>query len=218
MLASDLLPVMIRRGSFVVAFFCFFVLLATVMGGAGMARLKGEAMPAAEALARVGMTPHPMPPRDGLAAVAVNSYGLAQTAMQVARAGLALRRGMALAMLGAQAMGLNRDVWRSAMATGLPVERAVADWALQAVDGGDWPPAHRVHDPLSARMIAQVFGACAQALTEAAQAIRAETAHVDDNPVVMHGRWSPRAAVCCCRCRCGWPRSSWRWRIWREIR
>ena len=188
MLAHDLLPVMNRRGSIGAADLGQMGQLATVMAGAGMARLKGEAMPAAEALARVGMTPHPMPPRDGLAAVAVNSYGLAQTAMQVARAGLALRRGMALAMLGAQAMGLNRDVWRSAMATGLPVERAVADWALQAVDGGDWPPAHRVHDPLSARMIAQVFGACTQALTEAAQAIRAETAHVDDNPVVMDGR------------------------------
>ncbi len=187
MLAHDLLPVMNRRGSIGVADLGQMGQLATVMAGAGMARLKGEAMPAAEALARVGMTPHPMPPRDGLAAVAVNSYGLAQAAVQIGRAGQVLRRGMALAMLGAQAMGLNRDVWRSAMATGLPDERAVAAWALQAA-GGDWPAAHRVHDPLSARMIPQVFGAGVQALTEAAQAIRAETAHVDDNPVVVDGR------------------------------
>ena len=188
MLAHDLLPVMNRRGSIGAADLGQMGQLATVMAGGGMARLKGEAMPAAEALARVGMRPHPMPPRDGLAAVAVNSYGLAQAALQVERAGLALRRGMALAAFGAQAMGLNRDVWRSALATGLPMEGAVAAWALQASAGGDWPPAHRVHDPLSARMIAQVFGASAQALTEAAQAIRAETAHVDDNPVVMEGR------------------------------
>ena len=187
MLAHDLLPVMNRRGSIGAADLGQMGQLATVMAGAGMARLKGAAMPASEALARVGMRPHPMPPRDGLAAVAVNSYGLAQAALQVERAGLALRRGMALAGFGAQAMGLNRDVWRAAMAAGLPMEAAVAEWALRAVHG-DWPPAHRVHDPLSARMIAQVFGACAQALTEAAQAIRAETAHVDDNPVVMDGR------------------------------
>ncbi|MBA4490663.1 aromatic amino acid ammonia-lyase [Paracoccus sp. S1E-3] len=188
MLAHDLLPVMNRRGSIGAADLGQMGQLATVMAGAGMARLKGEAMPAAEALARVGIIPHPMPPRDGLAAVAVNSYGLAQAALQVERAGLALRRGMALAMLGAQAMGLNREVWRAAMAVGLPMERALVECALQATGNGEWPPALRVHDPLSARMIVQVFAACAETLIEAAQAIRAETAHVDDNPVVLDGR------------------------------
>lgn len=188
MLAHDLLPVMNRRGSIGAADLGQMGQLAAVMAGAGMVRLKGQLMPAAKALAQVGMRPHPMPPRDGLAALAVNSYGLAQAALQVSRAGQVLRRGMALAVFGAQAMGVNREVWRSAMATGLASERAVAAWALAAVEGGDWPATYRVHDPLSARMIAQVFGACVQALTEAAQAIGTETAHVDDNPVVVDGQ------------------------------
>ncbi|MFV0409269.1 MAG: aromatic amino acid lyase [Paracoccus sp. (in: a-proteobacteria)] len=188
MLRHDLLPVLNRRGSAGAADLGQMGQLATVMAGEGMARLKDETMPAGEALARIGMKPHPMPPRDGLAAVASNSFGLAKAILYIMRAGCSLRREMALAAMGAQAMALDRNVWRAAMLNGLPQEYAVADWLLRATEGAQWPEAHRVHDPLSARMIAQVFGASANALLEAGRSARAETAHVDDNPIVMDGQ------------------------------
>lgn len=188
MLCHDLLPVLNRRGSAGVADLGQMGQLATVMAGEGMVRLKGVLMPAAEALAAVGMTPHPMPPRDGLAASASNSFGLAKAVLHIMRAARSLRLEMSVATLGAQAMGLNRDVWRAAMMNGLPQEAAVAEWLLAATRGGDWPQTQRVHDPLSGRMIAQIFGASANALLEAGQSVRAETAHVDDNPVIMGER------------------------------
>ena len=188
MLHHDLLPVLNRRGSAGAADLGQMGQLATVMAGEGMVRLKGALMPAAQALAAVGMTPHPMPPRDGLAASASNSYGLAKSVLHIMRAARSLRLEMSLVTLGAQAMGLNRDVWRSAMMNGLPQEDAVAEWLLAATRDADWPQAHRVHDPLSGRMIAQILGAAANALLEAGQSVRAETAHVDDNPVNMGGR------------------------------
>lgn len=188
MLQHDLLPVLNRRGSAGAADLGQMGQLATVMAGEGMVRLKGILMPAAQALAAVGMQPHRMPPRDGLAASASNSYGLAKAVLHVMRAARSLRLEMSLASLGAQAMGLNRDVWRAAMMNGLAQEHAVADWLLSVTRDADWPAAERVHDPLSGRMLAQIMGASANALREAGQSVRAETSHVDDNPVIMNDR------------------------------
>ncbi|MFD1796566.1 aromatic amino acid lyase [Paracoccus aurantiacus] len=188
MLEKGLLPVMNVRGTAGAADLGQMGQLATVMAGEGMARLNGRKMPAAEALALAGMAPYPMPPRDGLAAVATNSFGLAKAAMYIIRAGCTLRREMALALMAAQAMGQSRDVWLAAGHNGLPQERWVALWLLASSADCDWPKANRVHDPLSARMIAQIFGASANAILEAGRAVRAETAHVDDNPIVVDGR------------------------------
>lgn len=188
MLRHDLLPVLNLRGSAGAADLGQMGQLATVMAGEGVARLKGKVMPAGAALQAVGMRPHPMPPRDGLAASASNSFGLAKAVLHIMRAARSLRAEMALTALGAQGMGLNREVWRAAIMNGLPQERAVAEWLLATTDDADWPATRRVHDPLSGRMIAQIFGASANALLEAGQTVRAETAHVDDNPVIMDGR------------------------------
>lgn len=188
MLRHDLLPVLNRRGSAGAADLGQMGQLATVMAGAGMVRLRGVVMPAAEALTAVGMTPHPMPPRDGLAASASNSFGLAKAVLNIMRAARNVRLEMALATLGAQAMGLDRDVWRAAGMNGLRQEKSVASWLLDETAGADWPQVNRVHDPLSGRMITQIVGASANALLEAGRAVRAETAHVDDNPVIMDDR------------------------------
>ncbi|MFV0294181.1 MAG: aromatic amino acid ammonia-lyase [Paracoccus sp. (in: a-proteobacteria)] len=188
MLARDLLPVLNRRGSAGAADLGQMGQLATVMAGAGIVRLKGEIMPAAKALSQLGMKPHKMLPRDGLAAVASNSYGLAKAVLHIRRAACSLRREMALAMMGAQAMGLDRNVWQAAVSNGLAQERDMAGWLLTTAQGADWPAVHRVHDPLSGRMIAQVFGACANAIREAGRSVREETAHVDDNPVIADGQ------------------------------
>lgn len=189
MLQNDLLPVLHRRGSAGCADLGQMGELATVMTGSGPARLRGQAMPAVEALARCGLTPHPMPPRDGLAAVATNSFGLAKSTLQVMRAAWALRLAMAQAVLGAQAMGLDREVWAAATEVALPNERRIARWLMAVTaDATDWPVRTRVHDPLSARMLVQVLAACLTAIEEAAAAIRMESAHVDDNPLVVGGR------------------------------
>lgn len=189
MLCKDVLPLLHRRGSAGCADLGQMGELATMMVGEGTARLHGRTMPAAEALALAGMKPHPMPVRDGLAATATNSYGLAKSVIDTIRAAYALRRAMALAVVGAHAMGVNREVWHGVLEAGLPAERQVARWLIDATaDITDWPARERVHDPLSARMIVQIFGACVVALEEAAATLRVETAHVDDNPLILGNR------------------------------
>lgn len=189
MLEKDLLPVLHRRGSVGCADLGQMGELATVMAGLGMARLRGEGLPAAVALARCDLAPHPMPPRDGLAAVASNSFGIAVSVLAIHRAGAALRRAMAQAVAGAQALGLDRSVWQAATALGLPGERSVADWLLgAAATATDWPAGSSVHDPLSGRMIVQVLAATAAAIAEAATLLGELSAQVDDNPVLLDGR------------------------------
>lgn len=189
MLNHDLLPLLHRRGSAGCADLGQMGELATVMVGEGTARLAGQTMPAAEALARIGLAPHPMPPRDGLALTATNSYGLAKAALDLIRAAWGLRRAMAVAALGAQALGVDRRVWDGVLVAGLPHEKRIVRWLIEATaDAPDWPRRQRVHDPLSARMLAQIFGASLGAIEEAAQTVRVETAHVDDNPLVLGGR------------------------------
>lgn len=189
LLRHDCLPVLHRRGSAGCADLGQMGELATMLTGAGSARLGGQTLDAGQALARCGLTPHPMPARDGLAAVGTNSFGLAKSAVQVLRAGGLMRQAMAQAVLGAQAMGLCRDVWRAAGAVGHPDEAAMAGWFLAASgEGADWPAVGRVHDPLSGRMLVQVFAAASTALSEAARIVIADTATVDDNPIVLDGR------------------------------
>ncbi|MFB2595294.1 aromatic amino acid lyase [Paracoccus sp. p4-l81] len=189
LLNHDCLPVLLRRGSAGCADLGQMGQVATVLTGEGQVRMGGETLPAGVALARCGLRPHPMPPRDGLAAVGTNSFGLAKSAAQVLRAGRLLRQAMAQAVLGAQAMGLDRDVWWAAARSGHRSERDLAGWFLMAAEAAtDWPAVGRVHDPLSGRMLVQVFAGAATAMAEAAQAVIDETAQVDDNPMVIDGR------------------------------
>ena len=191
LLNHDCLPLLHRRGSAGCADLGQMGELATMLTGAGLARLDGQTLAADQALARCGLAPHPMPPRDGLAAVGTNSFGLAKSAVQVLRAGRLMRQAMAQGALAAQAMGLNRDVWRAAERLGTGDDRVMAAWFLSATATAapaDWPAMARVHDPLSGRMLVQIFAATATALAEAGRAVLTATALVDDNPVVVDGR------------------------------
>ena len=189
MLRADLLPVVQARGSVGCGDLGQMGQLAAVMVGQGMARLAGVAMPAAEAFARAGLAPHAMQPRESLAAVGSNSFGLARSAAAVLRAGDAMRQAMGQAAVTAVAWGLDRAVWRAARHSLIPGEAAMAGWLEAALeDQRDWPQRGSVHDALSGRFLVQILAASLTAAEGALRALLRHTAQVDDNPVICDGQ------------------------------
>jgi histidine ammonia-lyase len=71
---------------------------------------------------------------------------------------------------------------------GTPSEALIGSWLCNASDDWQWPIATHVQDPLSLRMIAQVFGAVIENLLSTGHKVLAATGRSDDNPVVVEGR------------------------------
>lgn len=188
MLNRDLLPVLHGRGSVGCGDLGQMGEVAAVMAGHGTAVLAGEAMPAAEALARAGLAPYAMQPREGLAAVAVNAFGLARSAAAVIRAADATRQAMAQSVVTAAAWGLDRTVWEAARESLIPGEAGLADWLPDVAGKDDWPRRESVHDALSGRFLVQILAASLGAAGDAARSVQLHTAQVDDNPVILDGR------------------------------
>ena len=189
MLRADLLPVVQACGWVGCGDLGQMGQLAAVMAGQGMARLAGVAMPAAQALAQAGLTPYAMQPRESLAAVGSNSFGLARSAAAVLRAGDAMRQAMGQAAVTAVAWGLDRAVWRAARHSLIPGEAAMAGWLEAALeDQHDWPQRASVHDALSGRFLVQILAGSLTAAEDALRAVLRHTAQVDDNPVICDGQ------------------------------
>ncbi len=189
MLGHDLLPVLNARGSVGCGDLGQMGQLAAAMSGQGMARLAGVAMPASEALVRAGLVPYTMRPREGLAAVGSNAFGLARSAAAVIGAGDAIRQAMGQAAVAAIAWGLDRAVWDVARNSQIPGEAAMAGWFQAALaDQPDWPPRATVHDALSGRFIVQILAAVVEAAGAAMHAVVRHCGQVDDNPVICGGK------------------------------
>lgn len=189
MIGQDLLPVVTLRGSVGCGDLGQMGQLAAVMAGEGQARLAGAHLSAAEALARAGLAPHEMAPRESLAAVGSNHFGLARSAAAVLRAADATRQAMGQAAVTAVAWGLDRAVWCAARHSQIPTEVAVAGWLEAALDDQqDWAPRGSVHDALSGRFVVQILAASVTAVDQALRAVLRHTAQVDDNPVICDGQ------------------------------
>jgi histidine ammonia-lyase len=186
LLAHDVLPCISKGGSVGCGDLAQMGQLASLMVGEGNALWQGRIVPARDALAGAALSPYTMEPREGLAAVASNAFGVASCAAAVAR----VRRcwwqildQMAVLM---PAWGLDPRVWHAALTSNVAAERAIARWLLDmAAEEGSVLAAPNVHDPLSGRFIVQTLAACHQAIEEASAAMLDATAQVDDNPVLL---------------------------------
>ena len=186
MLDHDILPRMYRRGSVGCGDLGQLGQLATAMTGVGLVQVRGQVMPAAQAFAAAGLAAHDLRPREGLAAVASNSFGLATaTAATFAardRIGQALAQAPGLAL----AWGLDRAVWQAAQTSLIAPERVVARFLWDATaDQTDWPTRASVQDALSARFLVQVLAPCLNAATEALDILQVSSAQTDDNPCIL---------------------------------
>src|SRR4029079_13359534 len=165
--------------------------LASVLIGEGEARLNGQLMTGAAALAAAGLQPVELAPKEGLALL-----NGTQVSTALALAGLfAAERAMAAAFVaGALSVDacLGSDTPFDARIHAVRGHQAQADAAAiyrRLLQGSAILASHkdcaRVQDPYSLRCQPQVMGACLQQMRAAADVLVTEANAVSDNPLVF---------------------------------
>lgn len=188
MLEADVIPVVRRTGSIGCADIGLMGQIGAVLTGVGEAVYRGKRMQAADAFAAAGLKPVAMAPRDSLASLSVNAVSFAAAADATRNAAASIRVLLATGMMASGALGASRDPWKAVRHVGTAREALIGAWLCNASDAWEWPVTTHVQDPLSLRMVAQVFGAVIENLLTTGHKILAATGRSDDNPVVVEGR------------------------------
>jgi histidine ammonia-lyase len=164
--------------------------VAVVATGMGWAEHRGELLPGAQALARAGIEPLVLQPKDGLALMSANGVSIGHGAMVLGRAAEVARAADVAAALSLEATGGNPSVTLPVVgeAKPFPGQLAVCRSIRGALAGGhlldDQGAAHSIQDPLSFRVAPQVHGALREFLAFARRAVEVELNSRSDNPLV----------------------------------
>jgi histidine ammonia-lyase len=165
--------------------------LIAAMMGEGRIDLKGEILPAREALEKLGLKPLELGPKEGLALI---NGTQASTAIALDALFMAERVfGAALAAGALSVDALKGSVKpfdpRISAVRGQPGQIRVAAELRTLLDGSAIVDSHfrcgRVQDPYSFRCQPQVMGAALDLLTNAARTLTIEAGAVTDNPIVF---------------------------------
>lgn len=166
--------------------------LSATLIGAGDARVRGERMPAIEALGQAGLQPLVLGPKEGLALL-----NGTQASTALALAGLFAAEDLFAAALVTGAMSV--DAMKGSDAPfdprihalrGQPGQIDTARALRELLAGSEIRASHlvgdpRVQDPYSLRCQPQVMGACLDLLRSAARTLAIEANAVTDNPLVF---------------------------------
>jgi len=188
LLSANVVPVVRRTGSIGCADIGLMGQIGAVLTGAGEAVFDGRRLPADEALAAAGLKPFRLAPRDSLASISTNAVGYAAAANAIREAAAAVRVMLATGLTTAGALGASRDPWKAAAHVGTEREAGIGAWLYFNAKGWDWPDATHIQDPLSLRMMSQVFATGFETLVAAGRTLLAATGRTDDNPVVAGGQ------------------------------
>ncbi|WP_353230497.1 histidine ammonia-lyase [Novosphingobium sp.] len=195
LLNHDVVPEVPAGGS--VGYLAHMAHIALVLIGEGHARVAGERLSGAAALARAGLAPLVLEAKEGLSLIngAPCATGLGALALAQARGAVTAADAIAaltfevlggnLAAFDAELLGLRRSP--GIAETGAAMTAWLAGSTHLAQTGA------RLQDPLSLRAIPQVHGGVRDALDHVAGMIDAELASVTDNPVVLGTPEHPRA-------------------------
>ena len=164
--------------------------LALPLIGEGEAEVGGAVMPGAQALARAGLVPIALGPKDALALVSANSATVGRAALVLHDAIVLLEQWNAAVALSYEGFRANMSVIdpRVVRARPAPGQVEIAD-RLRALLAGSslFEPgrARRVQDPLSLRCVAQVHGALWWMLGEARSQVELELNSAGESPLVL---------------------------------
>lgn len=166
--------------------------MAIALIGDGEAEIGGERFAGAAALARAGLLPVPIGPKDGHALVVANAASTGRGALALVDVRLALDTLDRSAALAMEAFGANLTPLLPAVnaARPAPGQAAAAQRIATLLAGGflaERGQARRLQDPLSFRCVAPVHGAARTALDEAVAMVELELNHAGDNPLVVDG-------------------------------
>lgn len=188
LLDADVIPVVRKTGSIGCADIGLMGQIGAVLTGVGEAYHAGQRLPAAEAMARAGLRPFKLAPRDSLASVSTNAVGYAAAMRALRQAATAVRVLLATGLTTAGALGASRDPWKAVAHVGTEREAEIGAWLYFNAKGWDWPTGTHVQDPLSIRMMSQVFATAFESFLVAGRTVLAATGRTDDNPVVAGGQ------------------------------
>ena len=192
MLEADLLPVVPTQGSLGASGdLAPLAHMVLPMIGKGEVTCEGETLPAADALARAGIDPITLGPKEGLALINGTQFMSAYAAALVIRTRRLVKHADIIATMSLEAIpGSIRPFnerlhelrpHRGAQLTAQNVCRLMAESEIL--------PSHadceRVQDPYSLRCVPQVHGASRAAIEHAAQVVETEINSVTDNPVIF---------------------------------
>jgi histidine ammonia-lyase len=166
-------------------------LAAAAFLGVGRIRVKGEAMTAADALARIGAAPLELGPKEGLALINGTQVSTAIALDALFRAEAAFAAALVAGAMSVDAMKGSDAPFdpRIQAARGQKGQIEVAEVLRTLMQGSDIRNSHiacdRVQDPYSLRCQPQVMGACLDVLRHAAETLRIEANAATDNPLAF---------------------------------
>jgi histidine ammonia-lyase len=190
MLARGVHPVVPAIGSVGEADLAPLAHLALPLVGLGRAELDGEILAGEEALARAGIAPPALAPRDGLALCSSNAFSIGAAALAAADALRLLDMANATVALTLEGFEGNPDPTDPRVVAARPFPgHAWAAAAIRAQLTGsvllapDGP--RQLQDPLPFRCAAVVHGSAREALERLRAAVELELDAASDNPVVV---------------------------------
>jgi histidine ammonia-lyase len=165
-------------------------LIAALMGH-GSIDVAGQAMPAADALRKLGMDPLQLGPKEGLALINGTQMSTAIALDALFTGERVFAAAIAAGALSVDALKGSAKPFdpRISQLRGQPGQIRVAAASHDLLDGSEILSSHtgcaKVQDPYSFRCQPQVMGAALDLLTNAARTLTIEAGAVTDNPIVF---------------------------------
>ncbi|NPU09257.1 histidine ammonia-lyase [Bradyrhizobium sp. 83002] len=166
--------------------------MTAVMIGEGQAFLDGRLVPGREALARAGLSPVTLGPKEGLALINGTQFSTAYALAGLFRAHDLLNAALITGALSVDAAMASTAPFRPEIQAlrGQPGQIAAGCVLTELLDGSAIRLSHlegdeRVQDPYCLRCQPQVAGAALDLLTQAARTLVTEANAVTDNPLVL---------------------------------
>jgi histidine ammonia-lyase len=165
--------------------------MAGVLIGSGSARIAGREIPALEALARAGLGPLQLAPKEGLALLNGTQVSTALALAAAFRTEHVLAAAITAGAMAADAIKGSDTPFdeRVQRVRGQQGQIDVAALLRKIMAGSDIRASHfdcdRVQDPYSIRCQPQVMGACLQVLRHVFEVLHTEANAVTDNPLVF---------------------------------
>ncbi len=183
-------PIVPGSGSVGAADLCLLAHVGLTLIGEGEAELGGARMPSADALARAGLHPVTLGPKDGLAICSSSAVSSGAAALALVEADACLAAAQVAAALSMEGFRANLSPLDPRIVAARPAPgQAWAAAALRALlRGGSLTEpgaARRLQDPLSLRCVSQIHGSLRAALDLLAGAVAPELGGAADNPVVL---------------------------------
>lgn len=190
MLNRDIVPVIPRRGSIGMADLAPLAHMSLPLIGDGEVWLEGERMVAGAALARSGLAPVSLGPKDAVSLVSANAAATGHGALVLVRMMKLLGHADLAAALSIDAFLANPSPLDERLITVRPHQgQVLTTMRLRALLEGSscHDPRYRrsLQDPISFRCVPHVHGPCQEALAGARRVVEMELNSTTDNPVVL---------------------------------